>query len=181
MLPWSDAGKEEKKTKKRSTDQINPLASRAAVLSLLFHHRLSLLSLRTLQLSILRSIRKVSTPPLARVSAAQAPEGPPPITATRSLRPSSDAPSRTAARAATEAREEDASLRTALTDAIEGTAETEGADATAAAADLVGREMGAATEEEDEPAAAETLRCWTARAPEARRVEAAIVLSGERD
>ena len=37
----------------------------------------------TLQLSILRSIRYVSTPPLARVSAAQAPEGPPPTTATR--------------------------------------------------------------------------------------------------
>lgn len=30
-----------------------------------------------LQLSSLRSIRKVSTPPLARVSAAQAPDGPP--------------------------------------------------------------------------------------------------------
>ena len=46
----------------------------------------------TLQLSSLRSIRKASMPFLASVSAAQAPEGPPPITATRSLRPSSVAP-----------------------------------------------------------------------------------------
>mmetsp|Transcript_4970 Transcript_4970/g.18631 ORF Transcript_4970/g.18631 Transcript_4970/m.18631 type:complete len:305 (+) Transcript_4970:1084-1998(+) len=45
-----------------------------------------------LQLSILRSMRKVSQPPLARVSAAQAPAGPPPMTATRSLRPSRDLP-----------------------------------------------------------------------------------------
>ena len=121
-------------------------------------------------------------PPLARVSAAQAPEGPPPITATRSLRPSSDAPSRTAARAATEARDDDASLRTALTDAIEGAAATAAATG---AEDLDGRrEMGAATTlavAEGEPAAAETLRRSTARAPEARRVEAAIVLKPERD
>ena len=48
-----------------------------------------------LQLSILRSIRYVSTPPLASVSAAQAPDGPPPITATRSGR-SSTVPSATA-------------------------------------------------------------------------------------
>ena len=41
-----------------------------------------------LQLSILRSTRKVSQPPLAKVSAAHAPAGPPPMTATRSLRPS---------------------------------------------------------------------------------------------
>lgn len=37
----------------------------------------------TLQLSSLRSMRVVSTPPLARVSAAHAPPGPPPMTATR--------------------------------------------------------------------------------------------------
>jgi hypothetical protein len=42
--------------------------------------------IRTLQLSILRSRSATSTPPLARVSAAQAPLGPPPITATRSFR-----------------------------------------------------------------------------------------------
>lgn len=42
-----------------------------------------------LQLSILRSMRKVSTPPFARVSAAAPPAGPPPMTATRRLRPSS--------------------------------------------------------------------------------------------
>lgn len=46
---------------------------------------------RTLQLSILRSIRVTSTPPLASVSAAQAPLGPPPITATRSFLPSGSA------------------------------------------------------------------------------------------
>lgn len=40
-----------------------------------------------LQLSILRSIRNVSIPPLASVSAAAPPAGPPPITATRRLRP----------------------------------------------------------------------------------------------
>ena len=40
-----------------------------------------------LQLSILRSMRNVSQPPLASVSAAHAPAGPPPTTATRSLRP----------------------------------------------------------------------------------------------
>eukprot|EP00955_Chlamydomonas_euryale_P109578 365942-Chlamydomonas_euryale.AAC.39 len=42
----------------------------------------------TLQLSSLRSNKKVSTPPSASVSAAHAPEGPPPMTATRSLRSS---------------------------------------------------------------------------------------------
>ena len=41
-----------------------------------------------LQLSIFLSTRKVSQPPLAKVSAAHAPAGPPPMTATRSLRPS---------------------------------------------------------------------------------------------
>ena len=46
-----------------------------------------------LQLSILRSTRKVSQPPLAKVSAAHAPAGPPPMTATRSLRPSRAFPS----------------------------------------------------------------------------------------
>lgn len=46
----------------------------------------------TLQLSSLRSIKNVSTPPLASVSAVQAPDGPPPITATRSFL-SSTAPS----------------------------------------------------------------------------------------
>lgn len=40
-----------------------------------------------LQLSIFRSIRNVSIPPLARVSAAEPPAGPPPIMATRRLRP----------------------------------------------------------------------------------------------
>ncbi|GAY55546.1 hypothetical protein CUMW_164990 [Citrus unshiu] len=34
-----------------------------------------------------RSMRKVSTPPAARASAAEDPAGPPPITAARSLRP----------------------------------------------------------------------------------------------
>ena len=87
-----------------------------------------------------------------------------------------------AARAATEARDEDASLRTALTDAIEGTAATTEA---AAAEEEQRRERGAAATTlavaEGEPAAAETLRRWTARAPEARRVEAAIVLTWGRD
>ncbi|KAI3766845.1 hypothetical protein L2E82_16920 [Cichorium intybus] len=40
-----------------------------------------------LALSILRSMRKVSIPPLARVSAAAPPAGPPPTTATRRFRP----------------------------------------------------------------------------------------------
>jgi hypothetical protein len=52
--------------------------------------------IRTLQLSILRSRSDTSTPPLASVSAAQAPLGPPPITATRSLRLPSASPSFTA-------------------------------------------------------------------------------------
>lgn len=37
-----------------------------------------------------RSIRKVSTPPEARASAAEDPAGPPPTTAARSLRPEND-------------------------------------------------------------------------------------------
>jgi hypothetical protein len=37
-----------------------------------------------------RSNKKVSTPPLARASAAEGPAGPPPITATLSLRPEID-------------------------------------------------------------------------------------------
>lgn len=37
-----------------------------------------------------RSNRKVSTPPLAKASAAEDPAGPPPITAARSLRPAMD-------------------------------------------------------------------------------------------
>lgn len=37
-----------------------------------------------------RSNKKVSTPPLARASAAEDPAGPPPITAARSLRPAID-------------------------------------------------------------------------------------------
>mmetsp|Transcript_39320 Transcript_39320/g.90869 ORF Transcript_39320/g.90869 Transcript_39320/m.90869 type:complete len:215 (+) Transcript_39320:1023-1667(+) len=41
-----------------------------------------------LQLSNFLSIKKVSIPALAKVSAAHAPPGPPPTTATRSLRPS---------------------------------------------------------------------------------------------
>ena len=57
----------------------------------------------TLQLSSLRSIRMVSMPPLARVSAVHAPEGPPPITATRSFL-SSTAPSLIAHTRSTDAR-----------------------------------------------------------------------------
>lgn len=38
----------------------------------------------------LLSNRKVSTPPVARASAAEDPAGPPPITAARSLRPAMD-------------------------------------------------------------------------------------------
>ncbi|KAK2357551.1 geranylgeranyl diphosphate reductase, chloroplastic [Trifolium repens] len=40
-----------------------------------------------LQLSIFLSMRKVSTPPFASVSAAAPPAGPPPMTATRRFRP----------------------------------------------------------------------------------------------